>query len=64
MKDSEITEVFYQIARLLEKQAKSSKRNVDPFVGQYKLPFLLDKGGKNEPAEAGEHSGDTGHVLK
>ena len=46
MKDSEITEVFYQIARLLEKQAKSSKRNVDPFSGQYKCLFLLDKAEK------------------
>lgn len=46
MKDSEITEVFYQIARLLEKQAKSSKRNADPFSGQYKCLFLLDKAEK------------------
>ena len=46
MKESEITEVFYQIARLLEKQAKSSKRNVDPFSGQNKCLFLLDKAEK------------------
>lgn len=40
---NEVTALFYQVSRLMEKNIKSRRKNVNPLSGQYRCLFVLDK---------------------